>query len=165
MIHVAGLVDAVKALRDDLLASPSVDDRNIAERLAEMVDRYEVPLTSLDANMGPATHHPGHRTERDAAVLAMPRAGTIREGIINLIASAGLKHPKHITDLVEQRGVTQEAAALILDRRLYSVAPRFAELQRMGWIKDSGRTRPTTTGTQAIVWVLTDDGLRKWAAR
>lgn len=153
MIHVAGLVDDVKALRDDLLASPSADDRNIAERLSVIVDRYEVPLTPLDANMGPATHRPGHTTEREAALLAMPRAGTIREEIIGLLYAD------------REGGSTQEEAALALARRLYSVAPRFAELQRMGWIKDSGRTRPTTTGAQAIVWVLTAEGLAKWAAR
>lgn len=165
---MAGLVDDVKALRDDLLTSSSVDDRNIAERLAEMVDRYEVPLTPLDANMGAATHRPGHTTERAAADLALPKAGTLRQMILAAL-SRSTRPGFYIAggeELIHKpMGLTQEETARYLKRRHYSVAPRFAELARMGWIRDSGRTRPTSSDTQAIVWEFTEAGYRAWEAQ
>jgi hypothetical protein len=33
--------------------------------------------------------------------------------------------------------------------------PRRVELVRMGLVKDSGRTRPTRSGRQAVVWIAT----------
>lgn len=173
MNAVAGLVDDLKAYKALLWDSPSADDRNVAEELERIIDKYEVPaLTALDANMGPATHRPGHNTERTAALLAMPRAGTLREKVIESLWRSqdkdafdrGVLLGPGPADLVMD-GMTQEEVARYTGVYLYSIAPRFAELQRMGWIKDSGRTRATSSGSAAIVWVLTDDALRKWSGR
>lgn len=167
MAHTA-LVDDVRSLAGELSESSSVDDRAVAERLQQMVDRYE--LGDLAANMGPAHHHPDQRTAVTAAELALPRAGTLREQIVSAVWDRGVivgLGPSAGDDAVitvgDQIGVTQEEAAALLRRRHYSVAPRFAELQRLGWIKDSGRTRATSSGAQAIVWVLTDIALERLA--
>lgn len=149
------LVDDLRSYADELLESPSVDDRNVGDRLRGMVERYE--LGDLHANQGPAHHRPDKATAVTAAELALPRAGTLRDKVIIAISQSGYGlRVGWRPDGVTEPGLTQEEVAHYWAVYLYSIAPRFAELERMGWIKDSGRTRTTTRGQQAVVWVLTD---------
>lgn len=150
---MAGLVDDIEALGAELLESASADDRAIGDRLREIIDRYEVPVTPLDANMGPATHSPGHTTERTAALLAMPRAGTIRAKIIEKLYAT------------TRQGLSAEQLAQRTGIYLYSLAPRIPELVRMGWVEDTGLRGDSSRGRDVIFWALTDDGRRKWAER
>jgi hypothetical protein len=89
------------------------------------------------------------RTEREAAILAYPNSGTARRRVLDHIAASA-------------SGATDEEISLALDMRLYTAAPRRNELLNDGWICDSGKTRPTTTGTRAVVWVLTQKGREQW---
>jgi|SRR5215472_534331 len=91
---------------------------------------------------GPQARAPG--TERAAAVLVTPRSGTARMRVLLYIASRG------------EEGATDEEASLALGLRLYTAAPRRNELLNDGWVQASGRTRPTTMRTPAMVWVLSE---------
>lgn len=85
-------------------------------------------------------------TERLAAIRVYPKTGTARRKVLDLIAERG------------ERGATAEECSLELGLRLYTAAPRLTELKGDGWIEDSGRTRRTTAGADAAVFVLTAAG-------
>jgi hypothetical protein len=114
-----------------------------------------LPMPSLpnpDENRIGKFHGPDSgapRTEREAAILAYPNSGTARRRVLDHIAASA-------------SGATDEEISLALDMRLYTAAPRRNELLNDGWICDSGKTRPTTTGTRAVVWVLTQKGREQW---
>ncbi len=111
------------------------------------------PLPSPDDSRIGAFHGPqagAPATEREAAISVYPRTGTARRRVLDFIASMGL------------RGATDEEVSLSLRMRLYTAAPRRNELLRDGWVEDSERQRPTTTGTRATVWVLTERGRAQW---
>ena len=97
---------------------------------------------------GPAAGAPP--TERLAAVLVYPRSGTKRLAVLEYLVERG------------DTGATDEEISLGLSMRLYTAAPRRHELVGDGWLEDSGRTRRTTTGTPATVWVLTAAGRAQW---
>lgn len=52
-------------------------------------------------------------------------------------------------------GMTDEELQDALRMNPSTQRPRRIELQRAGLIADSGRTRPTKSGAQAVVWVWT----------
>jgi hypothetical protein len=97
---------------------------------------------------GPAAGAPS--TEREAAIRVYPNSGTARRRVLDHIAAAG------------DAGATDEEISLALSMRLYTAAPRRNELLNDGWIRDSGRTRQTTTGTRAVVWIMTASGRSEW---
>lgn len=82
-------------------------------------------------------------TERLAALAVFPRSGTSRERVLLFIAQRG------------KTGATDEEISEGLSMRLYTAAPRRHELVEGGWVTDSGIRRPTSTGTDAAVWMLT----------
>lgn len=86
-----------------------------------------------------SVHRNARDTERDAAELIAPKAGTLRR----LAYDALLAAPDGLTDL--------ELAART-SKWLYSIAPRRVELVRAGLVIDSGIRRPGPTGARAIVW-------------
>ncbi len=57
-----------------------------------------------------------------------------------------------------ERGAINEEAVGALDLRMSSATARCRGLVLDGLVRDSGRTRPTTSGCAAIVWTLTDAG-------
>lgn len=89
-------------------------------------------------------HRRGTDTERDAAHLVTPRAGTLRARVI---------------DQLRRGSFTAAELATALDEYLYSVAPRVTELQRGGWVEDSGERRDTVRARAAIVWRLTAEAV------
>lgn len=94
----------------------------------------------------PAPHHAdAGDTERQAAALVRPRAGTLRAGVLTWL----LRRPA---------GLTAGELAELLHAYLYSVAPRCTELRDDGWLEDSGARRPTPRGASAIVWRLSEAG-------
>lgn len=108
-------------------------------------------LGDVTRNERGASHTDAGDTEVAAAALVAPRVGSLRARALALIVESG--------DL----GYTAYELHVDMGELLYSVAPRMAELQRAGWIIDSGRRRPTPTGGDAIVWVGTEAGRREWA--
>jgi hypothetical protein len=55
-------------------------------------------------------------------------------------------------------GLTNDEIAIATRHPLNSISPRSAQLKRKGLIKDSGKRRPTRTGSKAIVWQITSLG-------
>jgi hypothetical protein len=96
---------------------------------------------------------PGHPTDTQfgAAMSAFPRSGTQRMGVLEFIAKA-------------VDGATDEEVRIALGSQWTSggLDTRRLELQRGGWVKDSGRRRKTKSGADAIVWVLTTEGAAEW---
>jgi protein involved in temperature-dependent protein secretion len=83
-------------------------------------------------------------TSHDAAVRAEPRAGTHRGIIFDRFCT------------VASYGATDEEMQTMTRLNPSTQRPRRIELVKQGWIKDSGRTRATRSGAQAVVWVLAD---------
>lgn len=114
-----------------------------AARIAELQD--------VDSNLGAARHRASGPTETAAADVALPKAGTLRWKVIDAL----FVYPNGLTD----QEIAEEAGAY-----LYSIAPRRTELVRLGWVQDSGKTRATDRGHEAVVWRLTDAGAARLGA-
>jgi len=80
------------------------------------------------------------QTSKDAAKLAFPRAEGQRRRVLGCLRDYG-------------GGLTAERVAVIEGMPYVSVSTRISELRRGGWIEPHGK-RPTSTGTEAIVWQL-----------
>lgn len=150
-------VDVIHDLKVELDATMIPEDEVRPElqqdSLFQIPERVQERLRSPDENRigkfhGPAAGAPA--TERQAAILMYPKTGTARRQVLDFIAAQG------------ERGATDEEVSLALNMRLYTAAPRRNELRDDGWVIDTGKTRPTTTRTQAAVWVLTSEGRAAW---
>lgn len=89
----------------------------------------------------PAQRH--SPTSVAAAEAAKPLAATYRAILLEHIRSRGIQ------------GVTDEEAQIDLGMDQNTQRPRRVELVRAGLVRDSGRTRRTRSGRQAVVWVAT----------
>jgi hypothetical protein len=97
-------------------------------------------LESLDGR--PRSHRDGPQTERLAAAMTWPRAGTGRRRVIEALAAAG------------DTGRTFDE--LIVELAMYSAQKRLHDVKRAGWAVGTGRTRDTRTGAPAEVYVLSE---------
>lgn len=95
---------------------------------------------------GTPPHQAHSPTSRAAALKVLPRTGSDRARILDLIRAAG------------DRGVTSEEAQLALKLSHQTGSARVAELLQGGLIIESGRTRPTTKGYEADVLVVAPPG-------
>lgn len=87
-----------------------------------------------------------HPTSRKAAVFNYPRSGNQRHKIL--------------MELIQRPGGLITDELLELTRIPYvSASARVTELCDGGWIENSGRTRHTRLGADAIVWVATEKAL------
>jgi len=87
----------------------------------------------------PAQRH--SRTSVEAALSIVPRIGDLHREIMAWLRD----HPQGSTDEEMQDG---------LDMPANTQRPRRRELQLAGYIEDSGRTRLTRSGRNAVVWRL-----------
>lgn len=86
----------------------------------------------------PLPPHNGTRTSVAAARSVQPKAGTVRARVL---------------DFVRQRGdATNYEIVEGLGLLLQSVCGRVNELKAAGLVRDSGKTRLTPSGREAIVW-------------
>jgi len=64
-----------------------------------------------------------------------------------------------VLDWITERGefgaTCDEAELCLRNLRHQTCGPRIRELVQLGLVKDSGRRRPTRSGREAIVWILT----------
>lgn len=89
-------------------------------------------------------HRNGQDTEREAAMLVAPRAGTQRARVLQVLRGA-------------EKGCTDYELWAVhgIGARPHVPGTRREELIADGWpIVDSGARRRTDTGSLAIVWVL-----------
>ena len=114
------------------------------------------PLSDPDVNTPGRFHQlaPGPETERKAAFTVMPRTGTQRRMVLDAIAAAA------------DRGMTDFEVSVALGNvtHRWVLATRRGELEAGGWVENSGRVRKTDTGSDAVVWVLTEAGRAQVAA-
>ena len=82
-------------------------------------------------------------TSKMAAERIEPRAGTQRARVLWFLQ-------------LYDKGLTDEELQEVTSLNPSTQRPRRIELVKQGWIKDSGRTRATRSGSQATVWVLVD---------
>lgn len=92
---------------------------------------------------GVHVRHDARPTSASAASMAFPRSGTQR---MRVLAAISARHG----------GATDDDVIASTGMLHQSVGPRRLELERGGWIEDSGRRRKTRMGNDAIVWELTD---------
>lgn len=118
----------------------------VADYLA-VLDEESAQLSDVDANTSGLARSTSHPTDRKAAWEITPKTGTVRRSVLDLlVASAdGLTHPE-LEALMEGKSSPS------------SVRTRCSELVEGGWVEDSGSTRPTISGQDAIVWVVTSLG-------
>ena len=83
-----------------------------------------------------------HSATSRAAAESVVNAGTLRALVLEHIAECG------------EHGATDEEIQFALSLGGNCERPRRRELQKGGRIKDSGRTRPTKSGRQAVVWIV-----------
>ncbi len=92
--------------------------------------------------IGPAPAQRHSRTSTAAGASLAPVLRGWRLRVFGMVREAG------------EWGVTDDE--LIRDSGNQSVRPRRIELTQAGLIRDSGRTRITSAGRQAVVWVAND---------
>jgi hypothetical protein len=93
--------------------------------------------TLFDDGAPPAQRHSATSTR--AAGKIEPQADTLRRVVLEAIAESG-------------GGLTDEEGIATTGIQPNTYRPRRVELSRMGWIRDSGRTRQTQSGRDAVVW-------------
>lgn len=90
----------------------------------------------------PDPPHSGSPTSQAAAEAIKPTAGTLRAIVLEYLK----EHPD---------GATDEEMQLALDMAGNTQRPRRQELEKMGFVRATDRTRTTSSGRQAVVWEST----------
>lgn len=101
-------------------------------------------MTQLDHAQGLAAiaYQPHSKTSKDAALRALPRVGTKRSILLEFLRGRGLV------------GATDEEMQTMVPMAANTQRPRRVELAQGLHIKDSGRTRKTISGDDAVVWCV-----------
>lgn len=102
-------------------------------------------LSDPDANVAGKHQRPGAaaETQRLTALIAYPRTGTARRGVLEYLVSRG------------EFGATDEEIQDALAMNPSTERPRRVELVEGGWVHDGGARRLTSSGSPAVVWELT----------
>lgn len=87
----------------------------------------------------PDPPHSGPETSRAAAESIKPTAGTLRAMVLEYLQS-------------QPDGATDEQMQKALGMTGNTQRPRRQELEKMNLIRATDKTRPTSSGRQAIVW-------------
>ena len=95
---------------------------------------------------GPGARATDPNTSHEAADRVRPRAATDRGRVL-------LVHAKYLS------GLTDFELAERMDRQQTSVGKRRGELRDAGFIEATKDLRPAPSGSRAIVWRITRDGL------
>jgi len=80
-------------------------------------------------------------TSADAARGIEPRTESLRRAVLDYLRGRGAE------------GATDEAIQEALQMNPSTQRPRRIECVELGLVRDSGRTRPTRSGRQAVVWM------------
>lgn len=105
--------------------------------------------------IGAAARRDGPRTSKRTALEVAARMGGLRKWVVDFLHSRG-EHGATAFETSEARKAFQKGDTI------HAISPRFAELsgEKRTWpyrfIRDSGRTRKTGAGHEAIVWIALD---------
>lgn len=122
------------------------------EEIAELVVRehYRVkaqqskqPLRAVDDDVVLLAKN-AQRTSRMAAENVLPRTGTLRRQVHDLVNEVGYS------------GITDEELELRLGGKHQSISACRRSLVIDGYLVDSGRTRKNRTGNECIIWIHKD---------
>ncbi len=91
----------------------------------------------------PAPPTNGTPTSNEAAERIEPAAGTLRELVLAYVRQCG------------EIGATDEEIQLALDMNPSTERPRRQELEKLGLILRTSRTRPTKSGRSAVIFIAT----------
>ena len=131
------VIAAAREAIEDLAYDPCIRD------IGPLTDA----LTHLDAlELGPTDRTKSRGVEVTSEMAAAFMHGAKAEELSGKILR---------TILTVDAGATVDWLVWYLDRPHQSVSARVNELRDNGWIEDSGYTRPTRSGLDAIVWKLT----------
>jgi hypothetical protein len=125
----------------------------IAPRPAIPQERRMSTLAAMHANTEPEARvspllAAGVTDTQVAAALAVaPQVGTQRRQVLEVVITSG--------------GATDEEIQGFTGLHYNSEGPRRRELHAGGWIEDSGFRRKNKSGSDSIVWVLTEKGWKE----
>ncbi len=98
----------------------------------------------FDTQKGPGVPYQRHSpTSRAAAADIAGRAGTLRRLVYDHLEARG------------ETGATDPELQTVTNMGGSTQRPRRVRLVEMGLVRDSGRTRPSPSGRQCAVWVVT----------
>ena len=103
-------------------------------------------LSLDDLPTGPAARPTDPATSAAAAADAKVSAGSMRLAVLTWL------------DRAQEHGMTDFELADATGRQQTSIGKRRGELRDAGLVGDSGRTRPSPSGSKAVVWTITDLG-------
>lgn len=112
--------------------------RHLTEGEREILAEHEADARAFEERP-PRQRHSA--TSEAAAMAIAPSAANLRRRILVRIIDAA------------ENGLTDHEIETATGLRGSTVRPRRRELQRAGLICDSGLTRPTDSGREAVVWV------------
>jgi hypothetical protein len=108
---------------------------------------YEPPLSDAGEDKIGLFAADAKETSRLAAIQLYPRSGTARLRVLEAVADISAEVAGGLTDYeIEQRTGMRHTTA----------SARRNELVAGGWLVDTGKRRPTDTGSLAIVWSLSN---------
>lgn len=116
--------------------SPEARDRGLAAVAARVPPERRV--AAMPPPVEPDPPYQAHSPTSRAAAEALTDSGTKRRLVLALIAAGD--------------GLTDEECQVALTMNPSTQRPRRVELVEMGLVRDSGRTRPTHSGREAVVW-------------
>ena len=122
--------------------------KELREALDGVINEGIAGLSALDSDEI-ALAKDASATSRAAAIRMFPHSGTQRRKILEYI----MNHPSTDDEIITALGMNPNSAR-----------PRRGELADGGWVKPSGVVRPTKSGSDAIVWEVTDSGWRAFTA-
>lgn len=129
----ANLIEAVRRYIDE-------SNYETWSALLDARDEYERVAADLDA-AGAASARP---TSIAAGKSKLPAKGSLRRGIVTTLVATELEFGAGLT--CDQLGVRLRA------KHHGTVSSAVNFLEQTGWIRDSGETRDTRSGSPAIVW-------------
>ena len=100
-------------------------------------------MTQLGLFDRPAPYQTHSDTSQRAAVAIEPKAGTLRDSVLSFLRGR------------MDRGATDEEIQRFLEMDPSTQRPRRIELVQAGLVRNSGGTRTTTSGRQAVIWIST----------
>lgn len=132
------------------MTDPTLFDSDQAEDDHRRAEHHR-ELTFINAGASTTGH--SYRDIDPAHHVRTTDPHTSRAAARKAIGNSALR--QRIYDTFTYGGYTDdELAAMMIGTHPGSIAKRRHDLTRAGLLTDSGTTRPTRTGTQAIVWTL-----------
>lgn len=99
---------------------------------------------SLDLSTRPVAYQAHSKTSKAAGVSVAPKAGTKRGILLEFLRGRG------------KAGATDEEMQSMVPMVANTQRPRRVELVQGQHVRDSGRTRKTCSGDDAVVWCATE---------